>query len=332
MKREIIYGSDPQPSDHILRNLAIFYDKIYLPHPYGLSEDTRALWSNWEMSFQDDLDYGYSHYRKWEERNAYLFEEGIVEILPDIFDSNLVADNVGEELIRRFGITHLDNYNFNKQELLSRSIRINKRFILDGALALALHYAYSKVDAPHFIWSQDIRYGDKWNTLSEQSITSEGEDFSTVNIQNRLIGQLLSCESTMLNVSEPGEVLKLRSDYADEREAVGFFLSELSDSVRRHLRDGAIPDEAAKRTLEAEVLPKIAEFNRLKRLNEQKRFMKYISGFMNIDAGPWSPKFFYQLSKAILGSTTGLSENRMEDSTNRVQSFRLFARMSAKKA
>ena len=145
MKNEIVYGSDPMPHEHLLKNLAIYYDKVYLPHPYGLDGNSRVLWSNLGMNFDDDLYYGFEQFNKWKSRNSYLFDESIVETLPDIFDDeNIVGDEIGTDLIRRFGIEHLDNYMFTKNELLSKSVKMGKSFILYGELALALHYGYSK--------------------------------------------------------------------------------------------------------------------------------------------------------------------------------------------
>ena len=329
-KHEIVYGSDPQPGDHVLKHLAVFYDKIYLPHPYGLSSSTRVLWSNWEMKFQDDRDYGQDHFRKWKERNQYLFDAGIVETLPDVFDEEgLVGDEVGRELSERFNIVHLENnYVPTKEELINRRVRINKGFILNGRLAMALHYAYGKNDTPHLVWGDDIKWNSDWEALSKPKDHLLNDDFTTDNIRNQLISQLLSSESNMLIVSDPDKVLKLREKYKDEREAaLMYYMNELSDKVRQHLRDGAVADEAAKRALESEVFPKIAEFKRKRNLTIVKRFSNFFGEILNVDAAPMTPKFFFQLSKALFGISKHVMDEKTLGSSNRSMSFRLLAKI-----
>lgn len=132
----------------------------------------------------------------------------------------------------------------------------------------------------------------------------------------------------MIATLGPKELLKLRKKYADEREGLMYYMDELSNSVRQHLRDGASPDEAAIRSLESELLPKIREFKKQKSLTIKQRFLKYIKGFANIDAALWSPKFFYQFSKAALGVANDMASDKTMDATNRMQSFRLLARIS----
>ena len=111
-----------------------------------------------------------------------------------------------------------------------------------------------------------------------------------------------------------------------------YYLNELSEIVRQNLRDGANPDDAAARALESSMFPNIAEFKRVRKLEASKRFSKYLSGFINIDASFGSPKFWYQFFHALFGAATNALENKQSDSSNQIMAFRLLAKMSERSA
>ena len=66
-----------------------------------------------------------------------------------------VPENLGDHIISRFGIQHLDNYQFTKQEMLERRIYFPKHSILDGDLALALQFSCAKTPGSPFFWEPE---------------------------------------------------------------------------------------------------------------------------------------------------------------------------------
>lgn len=329
MAFEITYTSDLYPHSSILNTLAVFYDKIYLPHPYGVSNSCRQLWYNWEWKFVEDLDYVQQRYARWREENDLLFREGVIEQLPDLFElPGAVPDEIGNEIIRRFGTDHLDNYIFTRDDLEQKRVRMGKNFIVDGHLALALHFAYAKEPAPEFIWEPDLRFFSGWEHLS--AANRKAPTTSTESIRNQVLVALLSYNLPLIPARAIDEVLEIRRKYEDERKGFSLFLNEVADEVENRLRNGIGLDEAALRTVERNIVPKFEEFRRKSKINRAGWFARVAKGFAEIDATFASPKFFFQLSKALFGAAIETAANESELASNKNQAFRFLARLSQK--
>ena len=86
----------------LLSSLALFYDKIWLPHPYDLDPQAPHL-MNWPFKKLDDLDWEQKRYASWKESNKELFDAGALEVMPPpvtigVDDPDDLAQQLRDEL------------------------------------------------------------------------------------------------------------------------------------------------------------------------------------------------------------------------------------------
>lgn len=320
---ETTYVSDVFPARALLATLVIFYDKVYLPHPYGVSWSSRKLWANWGGNFDQEYAHVCSKNQAWYEANQPYFQEGAVQFLPDVFEIPArVSEDVADELHRRFGIEHLNNYRFSLDELLRGAVKFSNSFILNGDLALALHFAYADAHGTEFIWEPDLQKG--WEQLSERR--KQAKKTATEQINALLLKGLLSYEAPLLNIDHPEEILALRQKHKEGREALRLVFSELADSVERRMAPGLDASSAAYEAIEREFAPKFEEFRRMNPVTRWSSLPEYVRGFVKIDATPFSPKFFMQLAEAFFGAAGALAKDYEKEGTNRYQAFNFLAK------
>ncbi len=334
MALEICYASDVYPTDpSLISALTLFFDKVHLPHPYGIAPQARRIWVNGGMSFTDDLYMGYDVYKKWRHEVEPLFEVGVFEELPDLFDMpGSVPDSVGEELPQRFGFDTPQNSTFDCNDLLQSQVYFRPRDILDGPLAMALYHAYAKKVAPDFFWRDDLRhyrYPDQ--LLSPRSPTDRRSPCVPTYRAALALALLRYSLPDIPDIRNVEETLEIRARLENERKGLSSYLSELSGQVRDLVGPQMTLDEAAKWVAEAKVIPEFEQYARQEFTSKLESLGRRIEPFMEIDASLFSPKGAAQLLKAVVKSFKGGAEDRKETLTNSAMALKFLAGVAPKK-
>ena len=114
--------------DALLGTLAVFYDEIALPYPYGHVRGGEQFWSGGPDPVQLDLQDAYD---EWRERNRPLFEAGILKILPPPVTRTAMPTDLATALDRVMAAGVIDPVAFYR-----------------GDFALAVHAVYAHKPSP----------------------------------------------------------------------------------------------------------------------------------------------------------------------------------------
>jgi hypothetical protein len=192
----------------LLSTLTLFYDKVYLPHPYDLDPEQKPL-IRWPGKYWRDLELEQNRYRQWIETYRMFFDERVLEVLsPAIaLDADRPAD-LAERLRDELGI---------------QIPYFTRGLVFSGRLALSVHALYASTSAPEFL------------------ITSR-ENTSTSHLRSSLATMLLEYRLPQIRELEPEQILHLRDEVAPFKQgfinylsqfwAFGDFLSETRDRCR----------------------------------------------------------------------------------------------------
>lgn len=128
-----------------------------------------------------------------------------------------------------------------------------------------------------------------------------------------------------INNLHPDQILEVRNAVADTREGFSMHLQTLSKEVENRIEEGdslADVSRYAQSVVETMLVPQYTEFRRqiaAKKAGFWGKVLDKASKFAEIDAAPWTPKFYAELINA-LGFTilSGVSE-RENTLSNRSQ-------------
>ncbi len=134
-----------------------------------------------------------------------------------------------------------------------------------------------------------------------------------------------------LRVFHPTQILELREKVADTREGFTMHLWKLSKGLEEHANEDAPVTEIAKfakNLIETELIPDFREFRRQLEARGAGKWDKVLDAagkVAEIDAAPWTPKFWAHLLKA-LGITIVTSIAEREDTlSNKYQAFKFMS-------
>src|SRR5262245_44850165 len=190
----IVFASDLTIQDSsLLATLAIYYDKVYLPHAYDLDPDARPL-IRWPTKHLDDLKSLQDSYARWKERWRLLFESGVLEVLPPVFKSEREEPtDIQERLLKELGI---------KVPFFGRSDVFNGRF------ALAMYALFAKTTDPEFL-------------LRRPGVTD------TDHLRDTLATSLIQYRLPQVGEMSPEQLLQIRSETKSDKEGFLYYLDEL---------------------------------------------------------------------------------------------------------
>jgi hypothetical protein len=258
----------------ILETLVIFYDQVFLPYPYGFDRNGPVFW-NVDVApaqadqFRESMELMYSEYEKWKSDWEPVFDEGILQTLPPpISDLGHIPAGFADAI---------------RSGLADEEGRISVFPLLSGDFALTIHSLYGARRGPELIPAHPAN-----------------------GLEAVLTHSLFQCALPRLRVLNPEDVLELRRNVSDVREGFQDYIFQLLDDVEERTKNGVSPWDAAKVTVERKILPEYNEVCRQLAAKNTGRFAKLLgslSDFMMIDASPWTPKFYFQLYKAVLGTT-----------------------------
>ncbi|MFC1822657.1 hypothetical protein ACFL9T_08115 [Thermodesulfobacteriota bacterium] len=244
------------------------------------------------------------HYvTSWEKFNQPLFQEGVFERLPpwsrqDEFE---LDENVVEEI---------------------------SDLLIDTPSALCAEMGTgSSATESIFIWQDHVihllRDDIKFPTL----FTSQNSQYHRECLKSLMALSAFKFMLPQINNLHPDQILEVRNAVADTREGFSMHLQSLSREVENRIEDGdslADVSRYAQSVVETMLIPQYREFRRqiaAKRAGFWGKVLDKASKFSEIDAAPWTPKFYAELIKA-LGFTilTGVSE-REDTLSNRSQAY-----------
>nr|RNJ68764.1 MAG: hypothetical protein EDM05_13925 [Leptolyngbya sp. IPPAS B-1204] len=223
-----VYASELLISDSgLLTTLALFYDKVSLPHPYDLDANAKPL-IRWPFDKLDDLEIEQRHYRSWINANKELFNAGVLEVLPPPLEAQRDEPiDLAQRLL---------------EELGSSLPYFTSSQVFSGKLALAMHALFSQTTDPEFI-------------------TSRPGNTSTQHLQTVLATSLLEYQLPQLEKLHPEQILELREEVAPYKQGFIDYLSKMTDNVEQRLQSTANDaNEAARRTVERVIIPEFNEF------------------------------------------------------------------------
>jgi hypothetical protein len=159
-------------------------------------------------------------------------------------------------------------------------------------------------------------------------------DTSTPRLTALLGKSLFSYQFPHLEWLPTEEILELRELVSKEKEGFVAYLNSLTDELERYSKDGPGWEEAAAlKMFERKVAPQFLEF---KRSLESKsagfwgKAWQAGSKFMQVDAAPWTPKFYWALFEAIAGTIAERGKFKEQCKTNVGQAFQYLAKLGSK--
>jgi|GEM_PF-6110736 len=227
---EITYSSGVTIEDSArLAGLVLYYDKIWLPHPYVFDPEAREIASIKPKKIRD-LEYEQDHYLKWRKDNRELFEEGVLEVLPDCLPEGEIniQDRVNEEL----GFPGRDWVTYSE--------------LLGGKVTLVLHHIF----------------GNKRGYCFYDAPKKDKEDRLKLEIAHRV----LTHDMLLVEGLEVERLLKLREKLEPYRDGFQGYISRLGNAARGQLSSGKSLEEVVQDILaEKNVLEDVAQFQRTRR-------------------------------------------------------------------
>ncbi|HRH48884.1 MAG TPA: hypothetical protein PLP23_09030 [Panacibacter sp.] len=309
-KYEISYNSDDIIGDKTeLSTLSIFYDKIILPYSdaHGdlteIRKNRKGLHEVISMDMTSKIDFNgqtiltYEIIPKWEKENGLLFNEGVLERLPkkdklDVrYDQNV--SDIAFLLLKTpsvFGFTEDPNTFMVRTSVIEHLFR------------------------------QDLNLPGIFTVRQGHSKREVYKAIEALHVFKYLLPQV-----SALN---PEDILKIRERVKDTREGFAMHLQKLSADVEAGLNADAKYEEISSEALkiiETSLIPDYREFVRQlrpERVGFGGRILDAAGKILEIDAAPWTPKFWGQTLQA-LGTTIGLlADNEKDLRTNEKEAFR----------
>jgi hypothetical protein len=138
-----------------------------------------------------------------------------------------------------------------------------------------------------------------------------------------------------LHIFHPTQILELREKVEATREGFTMHLWKLSKGLEEHAKDGTSVLEIAdfaRNLIETDLLPDYREFRRqLAALNAGKwnKFLDAAGKIIEIDAAPWTPKFYGLLLRALGLSVITAASEQQDSLSNKYQAFKFMSDVEA---
>ncbi len=230
---------------------------------------------------------------KWDERNALLFEESVLERLappPPSIDCN-AATELSHYLVDLEGVLWL--IDTDREEL--------------------------------YLWKDQVTHILRDDVTTPAIFVSTDAQKDRETLKGLLALRAFRFLLPKLGELEPEELLEVRCAVASTREGFSMHLQTLSAAVESRIQDGDSLEAVASYAnsiVETQLIPDYVEFKRqlaAKRAGFWKKVLERTGKVFEIDAAPWTPKFYGELFKAV-GFTilTGV-EGQKENFSNRGQ-------------
>ncbi|OLL32694.1 hypothetical protein BTH42_05580 [Burkholderia sp. SRS-W-2-2016] len=339
MSYDIVYNSDVVLNDNAdLATYCIFYDKVLLPHTTeatigNVLEFTRSSGSNAAPTLLSVLEpsadrfiHGAVHLHAdsvlgeqlidWEKRNKSLFQEGVLSRLP-----------AGEEIDwkKEDGMTLTPT--------LANLIRKPTRLIKNTPSVYGYLSLFHGDDDVFFFQKDVISHLLRTDIVQPQIFVSKSA---------RPVREVLkACEAESvfryllprIALAEPDQILEVRRKVRNTREGFSMHLQKLSEGIESKLKGGEDFDEIrsfAQSVIETKLIPDYREYVRQIRAEKSGFWGKVIdpaSKILQIDAAPWTPKFYGDLMKSLGFTFLAATSEKKQRQTNASQAYQFMYRV-----
>jgi hypothetical protein len=326
---DVIYYSDLVIRDPVeLNTYCIFYDKVWLPYttqrtsqvyltkdgaadiydltyPPGLREQLMKVDFIRKGSEKFKRDYIHDTTRISRQQKS-LFDEKVLERLPappKAAEANLsgFAPSARLGLFAKMPchVVYKDTKPSGEVETVNVLIRRD----------LALHWLRTDIETPRLI-------------SGDEQIASR--DFMVLAEAREVFSYLLPAVLPKLN---PDQILEIRRRVRDTRQGFSMHLQKLSKGVSDRMKGGESPQQViswARSIVETELVPDYYEFRRqlgAERSGFWKKVADSLEKVAEIDAAFWTPKFYFQLLKALGFTALTYTSERKEGLSNKAQAF-----------
>lgn len=336
MVNEVVYNNGVLVSDaKALATLAVFYDRIWLPHVgtskvpmIGFMETTPGKWKvrvihmhNFHFVGRDGKTWSIDRFTNdWNERHSSLFDADVLRRLPpiDIKINEEVSDVFGRDA--REIVPNLDLVAEDIPKFRSREVRA------EGEV---------RTHQEIYLWQDHLMHLLRRDQDRPAVFLLSGQKGRREVAKSALAESVLSYCLPQLRELEPEEILEVRRLTADNREGFMAHLQGLSGALDALVKGGAKRHEledAAADVIQTKLIPDYQEFKRQlgsARVGKMKRILDPASKILEINSSPLTPKFWYDLVRALSFVVTGASENRKEGQTNKSLSFSFIRKLES---
>lgn len=292
----VVYASGLTIQDRsLLASMALFYDRILLPHPYDLDPECRPLMRWSKIEHLDSLDQVRNNYTGWKQSVKDLLDEGVLGILPEAPVDPAQVD-LGTALRDRLRI---------------KVPHFASSHAFDGRIALAMHALFGSSPAPDFI---------------ETSSTETG----TTHLRNVLATSLFQFAVPRIGALGPQELLRLREKTRAERNGLRAHLDSLLKDVRVHLADTRNDREAALRTIREDIIPPWVEFKAQRLpslLSGIFTGVQHTVEAVRIFLAPWNLASYPAIIRVVADASKDLAEAAKERAANDRRTYQLLSRV-----
>lgn len=299
---KIIYNSDLIISDtKELATASVFYDKVLLPHTTPKTSNRLIVGSIWIEEWSELRN----DVIEWEKDNQILFQEKIIERLPPPSCGNTeyerrLASMKPSEQITLFA-------KMPRFRLMQETASGQEEFF-PGAICfrhdLALHLIRTDLHLPQAFIGDDNRPPREIMIAAEAKV---------------VFSYLLPA----LQGLNPEQIIEVRNKVKDTREGFAMHLQKLSKGIEDRLKQDTSLAEVhawAKSVIETELIPDYREFRRqlaAERSGFWRKVLDVSAKVFEINAAPWTPKFYGELLKALGLTTLTYTSERKERLSNK---------------
>lgn len=285
----------------LLSTLALYYDTIYLPHPYDLDPEQKPL-MRWPGKYWDSLEFEQSRYTHWKEPLHELFDAGVLELLPPPVPADGQSPQDLSERLR--------------EELGIKVPHFNKSVVFSGRLALAVHALYAQTKDPEFVQS---RPGDT----------------SIVHVKAILAQTLLEYRLPQIGALQPEQLLQARAEIAPYKQGFINYLSQMVDDVESRLPATSGDErEAARRTVERRIAPDLEEYL-AQAMPEKiswwsgliKRVAAGVGSVLSVAMKPWDLGHYPDVLETIADATGYVSDRAVVYASHRHRAFQYIGKL-----
>lgn len=291
----------------ILSTLAVFYDEIWLPYPYNWDPEAVVIWDH--KPTQNAVRITQEKYVNWRSTWKPLFDQQILKTLSPPIKPGKYPDNFSKEVWEKIKVKGVGCGDFVDEEYLASTWDI-----VTGRLALVIHALYAHKPSPEFF-------------------VSDPQNTDTSYLAGVLTNSLFHYRIPQLQALRAEQILEVRDYIKDTREGFANYIHEMVDELETTLKNGAAEDESARKVIERKILPKYNEVRRQiasKKTGFWSKVLATGGKFFQIDAAPWTPKFYGDLFKIFFDSSEEIAKAEMEARSNTEQAFQFLARLESK--
>ena len=312
----------------VLSTLAVFYDQVWLPYPYGFEKE--GIWFR-KKSSSDLPPESQNDIYNWTTNWGPLIYAGILKTLPPpIPPGNLFS--VDKRILNERGLV------INNELLYQLAAKLDAEYeginpsIAFGATDDIYHLGITE-DVENLSLAIHAAYSQK---IGPELFINDPTDSSTSRLAGVLVQSLFEYHIPQLQALTAEQILEVRDYIKDTKEGFTDYIFEMVDDMETRIKSGDMSEEiAAQKTVERKLIPWYDEVRRQlqsKKIGFWANVLATGVKFLKIDAAPWTPKFYGDLFEIFFSSVDKIKQAKVEALSNANQAFQYLARLESKVA